>query len=129
VVLACFKASGPRRLSTSLFSATQSITLKAFAGRTVNGTFATSDFLPTRNRGLKMAEHKTFAVATNVNDYFCDPHSPWHLGMNENTNRLRRGYFPKRTDLSGYAQSELDGVALRPKQRPRKTLGFHSASS
>jgi IS30 family transposase len=83
----------------------------------------------TWDRGLEMAQHKSFTVATNVQVYFCDPQSPWQRGSNENTNRLLRQYFPKRTDLSGYSQSDLDKVALRLNQRPRKTLGFETPAS
>jgi len=83
----------------------------------------------TWDRGLEMAKDKSFTVATNVKGYFCDPHSPWQRGTNENTNRLLRQYFPKRSDLSGYTQAELDRVALRLNQRPRKTLGFETPAS
>jgi IS30 family transposase len=83
----------------------------------------------TWDRGLEMAKHKTFTVPTDVKVYFCDPQSPWQRGTNENTNGLLRQYFPNRTDLSGYRQAELDKVALRLNQRPRKTLGFQTPAS
>ena len=74
-----------------------------------------------------MAKHKAFTVATNVNVYFCDPHSPWQRGTNENTNRLLRQYFPRGTDLSRYSQSDLDKVALRLNQTSARDIGIQDA--
>jgi IS30 family transposase len=78
----------------------------------------------TWDHGKEMSQHASFSVATEVKVYFCDPSSPWQRGTNENTNGLLRQYFPKGADLSGFTQSQLDKVALRLNQRPRKTLGF-----
>src|ERR1700723_712057 len=83
----------------------------------------------TWDRGLEMAKHKRFTVDTKVQVYFCDPQSPWQRGTNENTNGLLRQYFPKKIDLSGYSQANLDKVALQLNQRPRKTLGFETPAS
>jgi IS30 family transposase len=80
----------------------------------------------TWDRGTELANHKDFTIATNVKVYFCDPQSPWQRGTNENTNRLLRQYFPERTKLSKFTQRQLNRVAQRLNQRPRKTLGFQT---
>ena len=78
----------------------------------------------TWDRGSEMAAHKEFSIATDVKVYFCDPQSPWQRGTNENTNGLLRQYFPDGTDLSRFSQRQLNAIADRLNQRPRKTLGF-----
>src|ERR1700681_4814109 len=80
----------------------------------------------TWDRGLEMAQHKSFTMATDMQVYFCDPQSPWQRGSNENTNGLLRQYLPEKGDLSRYSQTELDEIALRLNTRPRQTLGFRT---
>ena len=83
----------------------------------------------TWDRGMELAQHKRLTLDTKVSVYFCDPQSPWQRGTNENTNRLLRQYFPKGTDLSRYSQADLNLIALRLNQRPRKTLGFQTPAA
>jgi IS30 family transposase len=82
----------------------------------------------TWDQGKEMTQHSQFSVDTDVDVFFCDPHSPWQRGTNENTNGLLRQYFPKGTSLRAHTEEDLDAAAAGLNSRPRQTLGWMTPS-
>jgi transposase, IS30 family len=82
----------------------------------------------TWDQGKEMAAHVSFTVATDLAVYFCDPHSPWQRGTNENTNGLLRQYLPRSLDVATVTARQLDAIAAELNERPRETLGWMTPS-
>ena len=112
-------------LLACLDNASAPAALEGFS-RVLNGVPEPMRKTLTYDQGKEMSEHKRLTEMTGVAVFFADPHSPWQRGSNENTNGLLREYLPKGTDLSGYTQDDLNAIAWKLNNRPRKIHGFRT---
>jgi IS30 family transposase len=80
----------------------------------------------TWDQGQEMSRHKDFTIATGCPVFFCDPHSPWQRGSNENRNGLVRDYYPKGTDFNNVSDGDIEAMVAQLNDRPRRTLGFRT---
>ncbi len=117
--------SGRLVILAQMDNASAAAALEGFS-RALNGVPEPMRKSLTYDQGKEMSEHKQLTKRTGVAVFFAAPHSPWQRGSNENTNGLLRQYLPKGTDLSGYTQNELNAIAWRLNNRPRKVHGFRT---
>ena len=122
------RGSGPRAKNGPALAGHGAEAVREAIARTITALPEALRRSLTWDQGAEMTQHAQLRIDAGVQVYFCDPHSPWQRGTNENTNGLLRQYFPKGTDLSVHSQDQLDAVARELNSRPRQTLGWMKPS-